>query len=176
MFTVTSHGLMMDGAPLTKSASRNFPPETLREIEGIEKMIKHVKKEDWDKPVLYAGGEYPPVVLAKMRAALLSPQPFPLVSSKPLVKVGFNPDEPRDERGRWTNEGITLASADAAHTSSSDISASQGQIIVAAAAKWEGTPYAPKGDAISGSRSGKWHCGRLLRERAFHLHRGGLSV
>jgi hypothetical protein len=89
--------------PLNKSASRNLPPQTLREIAHIEELLEKVKKEEWDNPVPYAGGEYPALALASMRAALLSPQPFPPPLSKPLTKAGFNPDEPRDERGRWTD-------------------------------------------------------------------------
>lgn len=103
IFTATPHGVMMDGASLTKSASRNLSVEIIREIEAIEKLIEQVKKEEWDKPILYDGGKYPLVVLAKMRAVLLSPQPFLPIPSKSLAKAGFNPDEPRDERGRWTD-------------------------------------------------------------------------
>jgi len=84
----------------------------------------------------------------------------------------YNPDEPRDHRGRWTSGGETEADRYArtfypAHPTDTeirikraageppprpnrDISPEEGRKIVGQADKWGGTPYAPAGTPQAG--------------------------
>lgn len=157
-FTVTPHGILMDGMPLAKSARQCVPECSQGHLRKAEEYFAQVKPADWNDRTPYAFGKESPLVMAHLHASLASPQPWPL-QQKPLAKAGFNPDEPRDERGRWTDEGAAPASRDtaygelepAAYISSPDISSSQGKVIVEAASKWEGTPYAPAGTEHQGA-------------------------
>ena len=105
-FIATPHGITIDSIPLNKSTSRKLPPETLRYVKRAEELLATVKKEDWDNRTVHATHDVPAIAKAQMMPALASPQHFPLS----LNKAGFNPNEPRDERGRWTNgDGVTEA-------------------------------------------------------------------
>jgi hypothetical protein len=83
-FTVTPHGIMIDGMPLNKSTSHNLSPQTRRQVERIEELLKKMKKEDWDNRTPHAMNDIPMLARVMMEAALASPQPYP-----PLQKQGW---------------------------------------------------------------------------------------
>jgi hypothetical protein len=99
MFTVTPYGIMMDGAPLSKSVSQGLSPETLRSIKRIDELLAKVKPGDWDNRTSHATNNVPILAQAQMIAALASPQPYPPLhkqSRQELAKdinTDFNADE-----------------------------------------------------------------------------------
>ncbi len=98
----TSEGITLDGAPLTKAAIDTLPTQSLRHILRAHELFKEVKPEDWDNRTPHDMNNVPLFAKALMHQALANPIY--------LDKAGFNPDEPRDERGRWTNgDGVTDA-------------------------------------------------------------------
>jgi hypothetical protein len=72
-----------------------------------------------------------------------------------LEKAGFNPDEPRDERGRWTNDGAGMSAAsrdpriqlaDAGMSDASDDPVAEAAVRASAAARLDGEHQASNDD------------------------------
>jgi hypothetical protein len=74
----------------------------------------------------------------------------------PLDQIKFNPAEPRDEHGRWTDggSGASPRLIPAVHSAPAgknrDLSPEDGRQIVDVAKGWEETPYAPKHTQYAG--------------------------
>jgi len=98
-FTVTPHGITMDGMPLTKSARQNLPVHTLRSIARMEEMLKKVKKEDWDNRTPHATNEVPILAQVKMMAALNSPQPWPPIQKQSWQELAKDAGDDSDDEG-----------------------------------------------------------------------------
>ena len=87
------------------------------------KSINEVRAELGLPPV--AGGEVPKIQTAQGLMPLTqSASAKPAPAAKAVAKAGFDPDRPRDDRGRWTSDGEDAGGEDARDSSSDDGSAS----------------------------------------------------
>ncbi len=81
----------------------------------------------------------------------------------PSLKNGgrYDPNQPRDDHGRWTSTGgssgrkslLHLAAGETPTAGNRDISPADGEVIVAAAKKWENTPYAAETSSLAGAKA-----------------------
>jgi len=110
-------GLFFRGAALLQKDKRgNFEARSdidvrkiLGVVDGTESRIRSVK--------LVADALNKGERARAMMAAVLMRLPDPASPIRgPLTKAGYNPDEPRDERGRWTNVGYDSAEAETKHS------------------------------------------------------------
>jgi hypothetical protein len=102
--TATPQGVLLNDLPLTKSILDILPERTLRHIARANELISMMKPEDWGSPKPHGPDSVPILAMAKMHAALGAghmAQAFAEILSK------FDPDQPRDEKGRWTATGDT---------------------------------------------------------------------
>lgn len=95
--TATPQGILLNGEPLCKSTIEALPLQSLRHIAcALEWMLK-MTDEDWGPPKPHGPNDIPKLAMAEINLAMASPGT--------LIK--YSPDQPRDDRGRWTAAGNT---------------------------------------------------------------------
>jgi hypothetical protein len=58
-----------------------------------------------------------------------------LAAAAELIKVGFDPSQPRDERGRWSSDGGASGASEAASVQSPTLA--KGRAMPAALCRWQ---------------------------------------
>jgi len=91
-FVVTPEGIVINGMALAK-----LSPWQAGYIQRAEELLRQVKKEEWESRAPHDSNHVP--TLAKVNMLLALAQPVR------LGKANFNPEQARDEDGRWTDEG-----------------------------------------------------------------------
>jgi len=91
-FVATPEGIVINGMALAK-----LSPRQAGYIQRAEELLAQVKKEEWESRTPHDANHVP--TLAKVNMLLALAQPVR------LGKANFNPEQARDEDGRWTDEG-----------------------------------------------------------------------
>jgi|GEM_PF-2294755 len=92
----TPEGIVINGIALSKMAS-SLSSRQSAYINRASELLAQVKKEEWESRTPHDANHVP--TLAKVNMLLALAQPVR------LGKANFNPDQARDEDGRWTDEG-----------------------------------------------------------------------
>ena len=100
LLIATPNGILINGIPLSKTSTNSLSPYVKRASE----LLKEVKSEEWESTKPHQTNNIPTLAKVNMLLAL-APE-----NRVELCKAGFNEDEPRDERGRWTDGGDSVMS------------------------------------------------------------------
>jgi len=92
----TPKGITIDGMPLTKTSLSKLSPCSQHYVQKAAALMKSMKPEDWEKQIMVDVNHVPKLVEVGIYLSLANPIP--------MDKYNFNPDQPRDEYGRWTDE------------------------------------------------------------------------
>lgn len=93
--TATSQGILLNGSAINKQSLNSLDPQLVGYVQCASQLLKKVTPEEWDRRTPHDSRNIPTLAKVNMLLALASPQA--------LDKYNFNPDEPRDERGRWVD-------------------------------------------------------------------------
>jgi hypothetical protein len=79
--------------------SSQLSPQGLRYVKRAEKLLAKVRPEDWDDRTPHTARNVPTLAKAWMLLALARP-----MTREEFYKSNFNPDQLRDDRGRWMDQ------------------------------------------------------------------------